>query len=258
MLRRRVVLCVLASVFLIVAVVYMLLDEKEYEQFVVKPYEDLPGFEPIANDTLSNVARENAAAPAAAAEPELHATETSHIAAVQESRQQSCSQLYARSTKRWQDKACDTARSFKKLNINATRGKTSFDQWEPTYTCEEEDRVGVSNTNVLAISLQMYIYTIASLSVVIVHTPNAVLAHINCSNGCANIHCLCLCTSQIPYYGDGPKFVCGLAFLRNKTDCLVYSIGSNQEDGFERGVLKVAPNCEVKYCACMQCILCMC
>jgi Methyltransferase domain len=52
-------------------------------------------------------------------------------------------------------------------------------------------------------------------------------------------------TLQIPYYGDGPKFVCGLEFLRNKTDCLVYSIGSNQEDGFERGVLKVAPNCEV-------------
>jgi Methyltransferase domain len=57
-----------------------------------------------------------------------------------------------------------------------------------------------------------------------------------------------LCTSQMPYYGDGPKFVCGLAFLRNKTDCLVYSIGSNQDDSFERSVLKVAPNCEVNHC----------
>jgi Methyltransferase domain len=52
----------------------------------------------------------------------------------------------------------------------------------------------------------------------------------------------------MPYYGDGPKFVCGLAFLRNKTDCLVYSIGSNQDDSFERSVLKVAPNCEVNHC----------
>jgi Methyltransferase domain len=28
-----------------------------------------------------------------------------------------------------------------------------------------------------------------------------------------------------PYYGDGPKFVCGAEFLRNKRNCLVYSIG---------------------------------
>jgi hypothetical protein len=149
MLRnRRVLLCVLASVFLIVAVVYMLLDEKEFEQFVVKPYEDMPGFESVANDTRTSVARGNTAtaAAAAAAEPELHASAASHAAAVQES----CAQLYARSTKRWEDKACDTARSFKKLNINATRGTTSFDQWEPTYTCEEEDRVGVSTSNITA------------------------------------------------------------------------------------------------------------
>jgi hypothetical protein len=149
--NRRVLLCVLASVFLIVAVVYMLLDEKEYEQFVVKPYEDMPGFESVANDTRTSVARGNTAtAAAAAAEPELHASAALHAAAVQESRQQSCSQLYARSTKRWEDKACDTARSFKKLNINATRSTTSFDQWEPTYTCEEEDRVGVSTSNITA------------------------------------------------------------------------------------------------------------
>jgi hypothetical protein len=145
MLRRQVVLCVLASVFLIVALVYMLLDEKEYDQFVVKPYEDLPGLNEAVNGTLSNVARSNAAA--AVAVPELHTTEFSLTAAVQESRLKSCSQLYARSTKRWQAKACDTARSFKRLNMNATRGKTSFDLWEPTFTCEEEDRVGVTKSN---------------------------------------------------------------------------------------------------------------
>jgi Methyltransferase domain len=68
---------------------------------------------------------------------------------------------------------------------------TAFDDWEPEYNCEIEDRVGV------------------------------------------------------PYYGDGPKFVCGTEFLKQK-DCLVYSLGSFQQDGFERAILARAPNCEVR------------
>jgi Methyltransferase domain len=48
-----------------------------------------------------------------------------------------------------------------------------------------------------------------------------------------------------PYYGDGPKFVCGMEFLTEQADCLVYSIGSRAEDGFELDLLSRAPNCEV-------------
>ncbi|KAG5189550.1 methyltransferase domain-containing protein [Tribonema minus] len=47
------------------------------------------------------------------------------------------------------------------------------------------------------------------------------------------------------YWGDGPKFMCGIEFLVDRRDCLVYSIGSHEEDGFEQGILKVAPHCEV-------------
>ncbi|KAG5190733.1 methyltransferase domain-containing protein [Tribonema minus] len=47
------------------------------------------------------------------------------------------------------------------------------------------------------------------------------------------------------YWGDGPKFVCGTEYLRDKPDCLVYSIGSSTTDSFELGLLAVAPNCEV-------------
>jgi hypothetical protein len=52
-----------------------------------------------------------------------------------------------------------------------------------------------------------------------------------------------------PYYGDGPKFVCGMEFLSEKADCLVYSIGSRAEDGFELDLLNRAPNCEVSFSA---------
>jgi Methyltransferase domain len=65
-----------------------------------------------------------------------------------------------------------------------------------------------------------------------------------------------------PYYGDGPKFVCGMEFLTEKADCLVYSIGSRAEDGFELDLLSRAPNCEVSIRAataaveriCRQCL----
>ncbi|KAG5176627.1 methyltransferase domain-containing protein [Tribonema minus] len=47
------------------------------------------------------------------------------------------------------------------------------------------------------------------------------------------------------YWGDGSKFVCGVEFLADRKDCLVYSIGSSEHDGFERGILAAAPHCEV-------------
>eukprot|EP00953_Heterococcus_sp_UTEX-ZZ885_P005443 3406-Heterococcus_DN1.PRE.2 len=58
-----------------------------------------------------------------------------------------------------------------------------------------------------------------------------------------------------PYYGDGPKFVCGMEFLTDKADCLVYSIGSRAEDGFELDLLSRAPNCEVSISAATAAVL---
>jgi Methyltransferase domain len=40
--------------------------------------------------------------------------------------------------------------------------------------------------------------------------------------------------------------VCGAEYLAQKEDCLVYSIGSAYDDGFEQGLLKIAPHCEVR------------
>jgi Methyltransferase domain len=51
----------------------------------------------------------------------------------------------------------------------------------------------------------------------------------------------------LTYYGDGPKFMCGVEYLAQKQDCLVYSIGSAYNDGFEQGLLAIAPNCEVSF-----------
>uniref|UniRef100_A0A7S3XCQ9 Methyltransferase domain-containing protein n=1 Tax=Picocystis salinarum TaxID=88271 RepID=A0A7S3XCQ9_9CHLO len=45
--------------------------------------------------------------------------------------------------------------------------------------------------------------------------------------------------------GDGPKFVCGVEYLKEESDCLVYSIGSSYNFIFEEGMHKHAPNCEL-------------
>jgi hypothetical protein len=45
--------------------------------------------------------------------------------------------------------------------------------------------------------------------------------------------------------GDGPKFVCAPDMLATQKDCLVYSIGSNYDTSFERGVRKYGPECEI-------------
>lgn len=45
-------------------------------------------------------------------------------------------------------------------------------------------------------------------------------------------------------FGDGPKFVCGLDVLANRS-CLVYSIGSHNEYGFEKAIKAVHPHCDI-------------
>lgn len=45
-------------------------------------------------------------------------------------------------------------------------------------------------------------------------------------------------------FGDGPKYVCGLDVLANRS-CLVYSIGSRNEYGFEKALKAVHPHCEI-------------
>ena len=44
---------------------------------------------------------------------------------------------------------------------------------------------------------------------------------------------------------DGHKFVCDAHRLRDKKDCLVYSIGSNNDFSFESALYAAAPNCEI-------------
>jgi hypothetical protein len=47
-------------------------------------------------------------------------------------------------------------------------------------------------------------------------------------------------------FGDGPKWVCGLdALAVGNRSCLVYSIGSHNDYGFEMAVKAVHPHCEV-------------
>lgn len=46
-------------------------------------------------------------------------------------------------------------------------------------------------------------------------------------------------------FGDGPKWVCGLDVLAVNRSCLVYSIGSHNDYGFEMAVKTVHPHCEI-------------
>lgn len=43
-------------------------------------------------------------------------------------------------------------------------------------------------------------------------------------------------TERYEAYGDGPKFVCGVDVIAKKKDCLVYSVGSNNDIRFEKAV----------------------
>jgi hypothetical protein len=68
----------------------------------------------------------------------------------------------------------------------------------------------------------------------------------NAENFQEEIHCL---TSQrIPAdsNGDGPKWVCDPHRIAKRPDCLVYSVGSNGNVMFEKGVKElIGPHCEI-------------
>lgn len=58
----------------------------------------------------------------------------------------------------------------------------------------------------------------------------------------------CPSAQRLPANGnpDGPKWVCDPHRLRNKPDCLVYSVGSAGKVEFERGVKEgIGPHCEI-------------
>jgi len=46
-------------------------------------------------------------------------------------------------------------------------------------------------------------------------------------------------------WGDGPKWVCGVAALDALDSCLIYSFGSNAETSFEKAMKQRAPRCEI-------------
>ncbi|KAI2493959.1 methyltransferase domain-containing protein [Fragilaria crotonensis] len=56
----------------------------------------------------------------------------------------------------------------------------------------------------------------------------------------------CLLENSVGQVGsDGHKWVCDPHRLRGKTDCLVYSVGSNGNFDFEVDLQSIAPNCEI-------------
>ena len=48
-----------------------------------------------------------------------------------------------------------------------------------------------------------------------------------------------------PSFGDGPKHVCGVDAIKKRTQCLVYSFGSNGVVDFETAIKARLPNCEI-------------
>jgi hypothetical protein len=58
-----------------------------------------------------------------------------------------------------------------------------------------------------------------------------------------NFHCSH--ARRIGNIGDGGKWVCDLFRLNNRSDCLIYSAGSNGDFSFETHMKKVLPNCEI-------------
>jgi len=56
----------------------------------------------------------------------------------------------------------------------------------------------------------------------------------------------CLFEERIGPDGDGGKWVCNPEKLRHSKECIVYSVGSNNEFGFEEAILKdMSSKCEV-------------
>ncbi|CAL6326074.1 unnamed protein product [Bathycoccus prasinos] len=50
---------------------------------------------------------------------------------------------------------------------------------------------------------------------------------------------------RIGNQGEGGKWMCNIDALRDKKDCLIYSIGSNNDFSWEEGVKARAPNCVI-------------
>lgn len=55
----------------------------------------------------------------------------------------------------------------------------------------------------------------------------------------------CLHEDRIGNHGEGGKWMCNIDALRDKKDCLIYSIGSNNDFSWEEGVKARAPNCVI-------------
>eukprot|EP00966_Prymnesium_polylepis_P248594 5747790-Prymnesium_polylepis.1 len=55
----------------------------------------------------------------------------------------------------------------------------------------------------------------------------------------------CPTREPIPYrWGDGHKFMCGIQHTR-PADCLIYSVGCNAEDSWERAMARARPECAI-------------
>ncbi|KAJ1629191.1 methyltransferase domain-containing protein [Pavlovales sp. CCMP2436] len=52
-------------------------------------------------------------------------------------------------------------------------------------------------------------------------------------------------TERYAAFGDGPKYLCGLDALAKQSSCLVYSVGSHNDYGFEKAIKTVHAHCEV-------------
>ena len=55
----------------------------------------------------------------------------------------------------------------------------------------------------------------------------------------------CSHTSRVGRMGDGGKWVCDLFRLKQRLDCLIYSVGSNGDFSFESSMKYVMPHCEI-------------
>ena len=57
---------------------------------------------------------------------------------------------------------------------------------------------------------------------------------------------MCIFINTCRRLGDGGKWVCDPHRITEQKDCLVYSVGSNNDFSFEMAVLKdIGPHCEI-------------
>jgi hypothetical protein len=56
----------------------------------------------------------------------------------------------------------------------------------------------------------------------------------------------CKYRERVGKIGDGGKWLCGVSSeLRNKAECIIYSVGSKGEISFEKGIEEKLPHCEI-------------